>query len=325
MCIRDSYKGDIESGRLNDFQAFELAGCMLIKMSEMMWITSEGGSKFFAGYQPFVNMCVGGVTREGRDATNELTYLLMDAVRPVSYTHLDLEDNWQLDITNPADVQNDLAVVLGASPVLEEVPSEILGTSFTFTPEVSGDYYVYVSNKKVEKVSALMGENTKSFDNINRGYMLELGWISAGEEVTLRNDDNEQDLVAMAYRFIPEGLESVYNVLNRNSMELTKKTDTEISGRIEAERAGLLYLSIPYDKGWSILVDGEETEPYKLFDTFLSVRLTAGTHIVELRYMPQGLKTGGMITAGSIVLLLLIAGITAGRRKKPVMRRRIKC
>jgi len=108
-------------------------------------------------------------------------------------------------------------------------------------------------------------------------------------------------------------------------MELTKKTDTEISGRIEAERAGLLYLSIPYDKGWSILVDGEETEPYKLFDTFLSVRLTAGTHIVELRYMPQGLKTGGMITAGSIVLLLLIAGITAGRRKKPVMRRRIKC
>ncbi|RRD94081.1 choline trimethylamine-lyase [Clostridiales bacterium COT073_COT-073] len=77
------YKADIESGRMNDFEAFELAGCMLIKMSEMMWITSEGGSKFFAGYQPFVNMCVGGVTREGRDATNELTYLLMDAVRHV--------------------------------------------------------------------------------------------------------------------------------------------------------------------------------------------------------------------------------------------------
>ncbi|WP_277409524.1 choline trimethylamine-lyase [Lacrimispora xylanisolvens] len=77
------YKADIESGRMNDFQAFELSGCMLIKMSEMMWITSEGGSKFFAGYQPFVNMCVGGVTRSGMDATNDLTYLLMDAVRHV--------------------------------------------------------------------------------------------------------------------------------------------------------------------------------------------------------------------------------------------------
>ena len=77
------YRADIDSGRLSEYEAFDLAGCMLIKMSEMMWITSEGGSKFFAGYQPFVNMCVGGVTREGRDATNDLTYLLMDAVRHV--------------------------------------------------------------------------------------------------------------------------------------------------------------------------------------------------------------------------------------------------
>ena len=77
------YQDDIKSGRMNDFEAFELAGCMLIKMSEMMWVTSEGGSKFFAGYQPFVNMCVGGVNREGLDATNDLTYLLMDAVRHV--------------------------------------------------------------------------------------------------------------------------------------------------------------------------------------------------------------------------------------------------
>lgn len=77
------YRADIDAGRMTEYEAFDLAGCMLIKMSEMMWITSEGGSKFFAGYQPFVNMCVGGVTRDGRDATNDLTYLLMDAVRHV--------------------------------------------------------------------------------------------------------------------------------------------------------------------------------------------------------------------------------------------------
>jgi len=77
------YQADKAAGRMSDYEAFELAGCMLIKMSEMMWITSEGGSKFFAGYQPFVNMCIGGVTRDGQDATNDLTYLLMDAVRHV--------------------------------------------------------------------------------------------------------------------------------------------------------------------------------------------------------------------------------------------------
>ena len=77
------YKADKEAGRLTDYQAFDIAGCMLIKMSEMMWATSEDASKFFAGYQPFVNMTLGGVTRSGADATNDLTYLLMDAVRHV--------------------------------------------------------------------------------------------------------------------------------------------------------------------------------------------------------------------------------------------------
>ncbi|MBP2098233.1 choline trimethylamine-lyase [Enterococcus rivorum] len=77
------YEADKKAGRLTDYEAFEIAGSFLIKCSEMMWVSSEGGSKHFAGYQPFVNMCVGGVKREGGDACNDLTYLLMDAVRHV--------------------------------------------------------------------------------------------------------------------------------------------------------------------------------------------------------------------------------------------------
>ncbi|MTK09898.1 MAG: YfhO family protein [Hungatella sp.] len=228
----------------------------------------------------------------------------------------DVENNWQLELTNPAEVQNDLSVVLGASPVLSEVPSEVKGKSFTFTPDTDGDYYVFVSNKKVEKVVALMGEKTKNFDNVSRGYLLELGYLKSGEEVTLRNDDNDQDLIASAYRFVPEGLESVYQVLNKNSLKLTKWTDTQIKGTVDAEKAGLLYLSIPFDKGWSIKIDGKEAEPYKIFDTFLSVHMTAGTHEVSLEYMPEGLKAGGMITGGSILILLVLTGLAAGKNKK---------
>lgn len=77
------YEADKKAGRLTDFEAFEIIGSFVIKCSEMMWISSAGGSKFFAGYQPFVNMCVGGQKREGGDASNDLTYLIMDAVRHV--------------------------------------------------------------------------------------------------------------------------------------------------------------------------------------------------------------------------------------------------
>ena len=42
------YEADIKSGRMTEYEAFDLAGCMLIKMSEMMWITSENISTFIS-------------------------------------------------------------------------------------------------------------------------------------------------------------------------------------------------------------------------------------------------------------------------------------
>ncbi|MFZ7101206.1 MAG: choline trimethylamine-lyase [Peptococcaceae bacterium] len=75
------FKADLEAGRMNKLEAFELLGCFLIKCSEVMWLSSELGAKYFAGYQPFINLTVGGQKRTGGDATNDLTYLIMDAVR----------------------------------------------------------------------------------------------------------------------------------------------------------------------------------------------------------------------------------------------------
>jgi formate C-acetyltransferase len=75
------YEADIKAGTLDENQAFELMSCFIIKCAEMMWLTSELAAKYFAGYQPFINLCVGGQKREGGDATNDLTYLIMDVVR----------------------------------------------------------------------------------------------------------------------------------------------------------------------------------------------------------------------------------------------------
>lgn len=77
------YEADIREGRMTREEAFEMIGCLLIKCSEMMWLSSELGAKYFAGYQPFVNLTIGGQKREGGDATNDLTYLIMDVVRTV--------------------------------------------------------------------------------------------------------------------------------------------------------------------------------------------------------------------------------------------------
>lgn len=75
------YQADIESGRLTQEQALEMMQAFIIKCAELMWMSSELGAKYFAGYQPFINLTVGGQKRMGGDATNDLTLLIMDAVR----------------------------------------------------------------------------------------------------------------------------------------------------------------------------------------------------------------------------------------------------
>ncbi len=74
------FEADMKSGALDNDRAFELMACFILKCSEMIWYTPEATAKYFAGYMPFINMCVGGVKREGGDGTNALTYLIMDAV-----------------------------------------------------------------------------------------------------------------------------------------------------------------------------------------------------------------------------------------------------
>ncbi|WP_275554758.1 pyruvate formate lyase family protein [Mixta sp. Marseille-Q2659] len=71
---------DLANGELTNEQAEELLCCWMIKMAESLWICSESTARYFAGYQPFINMVVGGQKREGGDATNPLTMMVM-AVR----------------------------------------------------------------------------------------------------------------------------------------------------------------------------------------------------------------------------------------------------
>lgn len=74
--------------------------------------------------------------------------------------------------------------------------------------------------------------------------------------------------------------------------------------------------TIPYDEGWTVLVDGEEHPKEKLLDAFVGVALTPGTHKISMSYRPEGLVKGGMITIGCVVLLLAVECICRFWRRR---------
>ncbi|MDD2335929.1 MAG: glycyl radical protein [Geobacteraceae bacterium] len=60
-------------------KAQELLDLLYIKFSEINKVRDEGSTKAFGGYPMFQNLIVGGVDREGEDATNELSFMCLQA------------------------------------------------------------------------------------------------------------------------------------------------------------------------------------------------------------------------------------------------------
>lgn len=230
-----------------------------------------------------------------------------------------LETSWKLDQDNPADVQNSLAEAVGAEPVLLTVlDTHPDGRTVTFYPEVEGEYYAFVSSKKVEEVTVSTWKGNKTFDNVDRGYLLELGYCARDEAVTLRAEDSSEDLWVDIYRFSEEGLASVYQALDANPWRLTRWTDTRLEGSISTDKDGLMLTTIPYDKGWTIQVDGENTEARKTLGAFIGVPLKKGDHKITMSYEPEGMKLGLYVSLGSVILLAVVelAGWFFRRRER---------
>ena len=72
------FKKGIADGSINQEDAEELMYCFLMKLNEIPWVLNEFASMYYAGYMAFQNVIVGGQKREGGDATNELSYLILD-------------------------------------------------------------------------------------------------------------------------------------------------------------------------------------------------------------------------------------------------------
>lgn len=73
------YRRDIEEGRIDREKAKELLQCFFIKLNSLALLLPKEVSKYYAGWGMLQNITLGGVGRDGRDVTNELSYVMLEA------------------------------------------------------------------------------------------------------------------------------------------------------------------------------------------------------------------------------------------------------
>lgn len=255
------------------------------------------------------------VAQSGNTYLYENTYVL-----PLGFMMgEDVIDAWNYKEAGDIEAQNELAYLLGgAEPMLVPVPSVSEAGESSFTAETDGFYYATYEKTSISNLTEETSDGrSRSYSKVSHGYTLDLGYCKAGTEVKVKNTAGEM-LDMTVYQLNPDTVKTAYDTLNRQTLELTSFSDDRITGTIDVTEGGRLIFSIADEAGWTLYVDGEETEPESFGEAFLSVHLEPGQHEIGLRYETPGFRLGAGISAGCLGLFL--AAVLA-RRKKGLARR----
>ena len=156
---------------------------------------------------------------------------------------------------------------------------------------------------------------TKQYSKTSHRYLIELGECKAGDEIHILNS-NMESIEFQVYQLNEKVVQQAFDTLNAQTMQLTDMTDRKIEGKIQVQNAGRLILSVPADEGWTLYVDGKETEIEPLADALVGVHLEKGSHTIKLCYTTPGVKAGAGFSLGAVVLFMISAYVSTRIRRK---------
>jgi len=193
---------------------------------------------------------------------------------------------------------------------LKEPPENQSYIEYTWTAQRDGSYYSYNRSGLADTSGSydpvLRYEGTYKIGETVTGYLPVPGYFVPEY---LLNDVAGRFRVASADE---EALTLACQAVASQPVVLEKLKDDHLSGEYTSDKNRQMLFTIPWDEGWTLYVDGLKTELRKALDVFMTADVPAGTHAIEMRYMPAGLQIGKLISLIALVVTLLY--VVAGKR-----------
>jgi hypothetical protein len=169
---------------------------------------------------------------------------------------------------------------------------------------MSGHMYIYKPENTTDYMSVGVNGVYTTFSSLKTdNRILDAGYVTTSDVVTIGCDPASSFTV---YILDEEKFLQAYNKLNSNAFVVDSYTTTSFTGTVTTSSDGTFLFSIPFDKGWSVYIDGKKCTTYAAFDALLATDLTAGTHTVKLKYTPVNYVFGCIISVLCIIILIVI-------------------
>lgn len=183
------------------------------------------------------------------------------------------------------------------------------------TKEMQDDGELYVNIRNLKRPSAY----TEMYLN-GKQALYQMGDTPEDIWVKVPHDDRNEiniyfkgngnyslDFIRM-YWYSDQNLDQQITKLQENSLTNIKIENDRVTGDVELDEGGFLFLSIPYSSGWTAIVDHEKVEIEKANIAFCAIPIPKGSHSIELCYVTPGLLAGKIcLILGAGVCLLFYA------------------
>ena len=165
------------------------------------------------------------------------------------------------------------------------------------------DYDVAI-NWSVYDTVYINDEYISSLDSENIGTVkIENKYYNSDISLRLENSIRENKDVNLYY-FDEEVFKKVISKLKKHQMSNIVVKNNKVTGMIDAKEDSTLFLSIPYDKGFRIYIDGKKTNYEKVAGDFIGIKIKSGTHKILIKYYSPGFFIGLIISILSILMLI---------------------
>lgn len=111
-------------------------------------------------------------------------------------------------------------------------------------------------------------------------------------------------------------LDEYASALKTDPIENLTIEDNDVSLNVSLDERKALVFSLPYSKGWTATVNGEEAEILQANTMFMALELPPGDYDIELHYTTPYIKAGLLLTVSGVVLFIGIVIVKEKRKRK---------
>lgn len=252
---------------------------------------------------------------------NKETYFLFENEKALSLGYL-INKDAELNKNGLENINNIYKNITGNEKnVLEKVElNKINEKEFSFINSSKRDFYVLVDlpGRSGDYGSLKVKINDNKIDDRLCVFMNYIeNTYKENEEIKIKLEANDKTLNDIegiyVYYYNNEVYEEDINILKENELQVTGTGKNYLEGKIDLDKAGMMFLSIPYSNDLDVYVDGIKTDKTKLFNAFIGVSLDKGEHNIVVKYTPKILYIS--IIPSIIGAILLVIYLKKSRKE----------